>query len=234
MSMIQCPKCGKDISDKSKKCIHCGEVMIEEVKSTKYCTECGKKISAEAKECIFCGYPIEPEKTINAALIKISEKVKKNKKPFIIIAVIIAVAIIIGLVCNFVGSILTEEELIAYQNAVEMKEMMRDPDSFKLYDEMILLKHFDENGENDYTYTIFKYAGTNGYGATVTEQAIFKGDEYIMDYADDPNDEEDPETSIKQWLVQRDIAEYRLIGDCDEWQKVDINVEKIKDKMGLK
>lgn len=30
MAMIQCPECGYEISDKAKKCIHCGKIFVEE------------------------------------------------------------------------------------------------------------------------------------------------------------------------------------------------------------
>ena len=30
MAMINCPECGQEISDKAKKCIHCGKVFVEE------------------------------------------------------------------------------------------------------------------------------------------------------------------------------------------------------------
>ena len=30
MAMIKCPECGQEISNKAKKCVHCGKVIIEE------------------------------------------------------------------------------------------------------------------------------------------------------------------------------------------------------------
>lgn len=231
MAMIQCPDCGQEVSDKAKKCIHCGKVLVDDTQQKRFCAECGKEIPADSQECPFCGCPVEPEKAENPTVAQIAEKAKKNKKPIIIVAAIAAVAIIVGLVINFTGSTLNADEQLAYQNAVEMKSMMRDPDSFKLYDEMFLLKHFDENGENDYTYTIFKYGGANGYGAIITDEAIFKNGEYVMDYADDPD------TSDANYLDQADakyaVARYVLYGDDDNWKTVDINIDKIKDKMGL-
>ena len=53
MAMIPCPDCGQEISDKAKKCIHCGKVLIEEVKPQKFCAECGKEIDIAAEECPF-------------------------------------------------------------------------------------------------------------------------------------------------------------------------------------
>ena len=231
MAMIQCPHCGQEISEKAKRCIHCGKVLIEEIPPVKFCADCGKEIPIDSQECPFCGCPVEVEKAENPAATQIVAKVNKNKKLLIIIAAIAAVAIAVGLVINFAGSTLSADEQLAYQNAVEMKSMMRDPDSFKLYDEMFLLKHFDENGENDYSYTIFKYGGANGYGAITTDEAIFKDGEYVMDYADEPD------TSDTNYLDQCDaryaLAAYRLYGDSDTWKMVDINISKIKDKMGL-
>ena len=231
MAMIPCPDCGQEISDKTKKCIHCGKVLIEEITPQKFCSECGKEIDSTAEECPFCGCPVDSEKSDISAVAKIAKIVKKRKKPIIIAAAIATVALIAVLVLNLVGATLNDDEQLAYQNAVEMKSMMRDPDSFKLYDEMFLLKHFDENGENDFTYTIFKYGGANGYGAIVTDEAVFKDGEYLMDYADEP-DEDDP-NYLDQLLAKIHFNAYILSGDSDTWQMVDIDIEKIKDKMGL-
>lgn len=229
--MIQCPECGREISGKAKKCVHCGKVLIEDVVPTQFCGECGKEIPAEAKDCPFCGCPIEKEDIQNSAVVeKIAKKV--NKK---IITAVIAVAVVVAiglLISNFFRGSLNEDEQLAYQNAVEMKNMMRDPDSFKLYDQMALLKHRDDEGNVDYVYTIFKYGGTNGYGAITTDQAVFKDGEYIMNYGDDPDKE--ASNYEDQLLVDLDLMFYQLLGDTEEWEWVDIDVGKIKDKMGLK
>ena len=232
MAMIVCPDCGKEISDKAKKCIHCGKVMIEEVQPKKFCGECGSEISIDAQECPICGCPIETEKAENPVVAQIATNAKKNKKQLIVVAALALVAILVGLVISFAGSVLNEDEQLAYQNVVEMKSMMRDPDSFKLYDEMFLLRHYNEAGENDFTYTIFKYGGANGYGAITTDEAIFKDGEYIMDYADEP-DEEDSNYG-DQLLAKLHLAVYILNGESEgEWKKIDIDIEKIKNKMGL-
>lgn len=227
MAMIQCPECGQEISDKAKKCIHCGKVLVEEPK--KFCSECGKEIPLDSEECPFCGCPVEPEKKENEVVNQIVEKAKNNKKKLTIIGGIVAAIIVLFLVINFAGSSLNEDEQLGYQNAVDLKNMMRDPDSFKLYDEFFLLKHIDDNGENDYTYTIIKYGGANGYGAITTDEAIFKDGEYIMDYAEEPD--EDDADYLDKVYAKADLASYIL--GSDGWERVDIDIEKIKDKMGL-
>ena len=229
MAMIPCPDCGQEISDKAKKCIHCGKVLIEEVKPQKFCAECGKEIPIDAEECPFCGCPVEPEKPENPAVAEISKTVKKNKKPIIIAAAIVAVILVVVMITSMAGATLNEHEQLAYQNAMEMKSMMRDPDSFKLYDQMFLIEKLDEDGNVEYTYTIFKYGGANGYGAITTDQAIFRDGEYIMDYADEPD--KDDSDYLDKLTVKAELAMYSL--GSDKFRSVDIDIEKIKDKMGL-
>ena len=57
MSIIKCPKCGNDISDKAKRCVHCGSVF-DEIK-TIVCEECGNELKNNEKECPHCGFPVE-------------------------------------------------------------------------------------------------------------------------------------------------------------------------------
>lgn len=227
MAMITCPECGQEISDKSKKCIHCGKVLVEENVPNKFCSECGKEVEISATECPYCGYPLdEEEKEMK------QQKSKKIKKIIIPIAIIAFLAVISVVVLNFIKSSLNEDEQLAYQNAVELKGMMRNPDSFKLYDEFFILKHHDDDGNVDYTYTIFKYGGANGYGAITTDEAIFRDGEYIMDYTDEPD--EDDSDYMKQLEAKANLALYVLSGgDSETWEKVDIDVEKIKKKMGI-
>ena len=227
MAMIKCPECGQDISDKSKKCIHCGKVLVEENVPKKFCSECGNEVEISTTECPYCGYPLEDdERDVKR------QKSKKVKKIIIPIAILSILAIVCIVVLSFVKSSLNEDEQLAYQNAVELKEMMRNPDSFKLYDEFFILKHHDDDGKVDYAYTIFKYGGANGYGAITTDEAIFRDGEYIMDYADEPD--EDDSDYMKQLEAKANLAMYVLSGDDNEtWEKVDIDVEKIKKKMGI-
>ena len=96
MAMIPCPDCGQEISDKAKKCIHCGKILIEEVKPLKYCAECGKEIEFDATDCPFCGCPVEAEKNENPAIAEITKTAKKNKKPLIIAAGIAVAHIVVA------------------------------------------------------------------------------------------------------------------------------------------
>lgn len=231
MAMIHCPECGMEISDKAKKCIHCGKVMIEEVVPHKYCSECGKEIDLNADMCPYCGCPVEEEKKENFAIEEITKKVHQNKKPIMIGAAVAFALLLLVLIINFAGSTLNEHEQLAYQNVLELKSMMRDPDSFKLYDDMFQIEVLAEDGSVEHTYTIFKYGGANGYGAITTGQAIFKDGTYIMDYGDEP-DKDDP-NYLEQVMTDFEINGYKLLGDGDSYRTIDIDIEKIKDKMGM-
>lgn len=57
MAMMECPNCGEQVSDKAKKCVHCGAVLIPEEK--RYCQECGAELDTEADVCPKCGCPVE-------------------------------------------------------------------------------------------------------------------------------------------------------------------------------
>lgn len=101
MAMIQCPECGKEISDKAKKCIHCGKVFVEEkpVNEEIRCSECGAVLAEIDEICPNCGCPVEKiikqedekPQQVEVASIKMAVKTKK-----IIIGIIIAIIICAG------------------------------------------------------------------------------------------------------------------------------------------
>ena len=97
MAMVECPRCGAMVSDKAKKCVHCGEVLIPEEK--KYCMECGAELIEGMSECPNCGCPGEEQ--LNAQLNEKPQKVevtgvKVTRKIKIIIGIAIAVLILGG------------------------------------------------------------------------------------------------------------------------------------------
>lgn len=50
MSIINCPECGKEISDKAASCPNCGAVVKK-----KFCQHCGKQIDNDCVICPKCG-----------------------------------------------------------------------------------------------------------------------------------------------------------------------------------
>lgn len=57
MAIIQCPNCRGQISDKARKCVHCGTVFTSEKKEL--CAECGAELEDGAAMCFQCGCPVE-------------------------------------------------------------------------------------------------------------------------------------------------------------------------------
>lgn len=50
MALINCPECGREISDKAASCPHCGAVVKK-----KFCQHCGEQIDADCIICPKCG-----------------------------------------------------------------------------------------------------------------------------------------------------------------------------------
>lgn len=77
MAIIKCPKCSKEISDKSNKCIHCGYVV--EKKKMKKCVECGMKLENNMTICPKCGCPVEITNTQKVEVTKIRNPFSKKQ-----------------------------------------------------------------------------------------------------------------------------------------------------------
>lgn len=87
MAIINCSECGNQISDKAKKCIHCGKVFEENTTELNemICEECGNAIPESSKECPNCGCPVSSKPKF---------KFKLTKKAKIILCTIIGIIII--------------------------------------------------------------------------------------------------------------------------------------------
>lgn len=99
MAMTTCPNCGEQISDKAKKCVHCGAVLIPEEK--KYCPDCGAELEEGMESCPKCGCPVENNATSEVVPQQVEVtgvKVSKKSKKLIVIGIIavIAVAILVA------------------------------------------------------------------------------------------------------------------------------------------
>ena len=86
MALIKCQECGKEISDSSKVCIHCGYKL----KSFKICPECNTQVDENDTTCSKCGYSFKKTH-------------KKERKLTIIISIIVGI-ILIGIITFFIIS----------------------------------------------------------------------------------------------------------------------------------
>lgn len=98
MAIIKCPECGQDISDKAKKCIHCGHIFVEQKQEELRCAECGEIISDTDTVCHNCGCPIEKISEVSQQPVGVKEVKVNTGKRKIILGAVIAL-----FVCAFVG-----------------------------------------------------------------------------------------------------------------------------------
>lgn len=125
-NLIHCPECGKEISSKAKKCVHCGLIFVEEKPKTKICADCGKEVSENAAECPFCGCPLE-EQVLQKVGTAFSDKMAK--KNMIKILIPIVAFVFVGLICGTIYNIkvvkpkkIEAQNKATYEDAVELLE----------------------------------------------------------------------------------------------------------------
>ena len=116
MSLMECPGCGKEISDKTGACIHCGAV-IERLPESKRCPECGAIAEEGAALCGKCGYPFE--KTTDAESEKKAAVGPHRESSGALVKALIAV---IALVALLVASYLVYENIQAQNKEKQMAE----------------------------------------------------------------------------------------------------------------
>ena len=121
MAMITCPNCGEQVSDKAKKCVHCGTILIQEEK--KKCAECGIELEEGAIECPNCGCPVDEMKVsdnqekpqkVEVTGVKVAKKVK------IIIGIAVAVLLVGGITIFGVNKYQKKNDAKKYSDNLEM------------------------------------------------------------------------------------------------------------------
>lgn len=123
MAMTTCPNCGEQISDKAKKCVHCGTVLVQEEK--KYCPDCGAELEEGMDTCPKCGCPIEniieTEKTPQQVEVTGVKITKKSKK----IIVIATIAVIVVAIITAIG-VQTHKKNVAAKAAAEAQKQSEE------------------------------------------------------------------------------------------------------------
>lgn len=99
MAMIVCPHCGGQVSEKAKKCVHCGEILIPEEK--KHCTECGAELEEGMTECPNCGCPVDETQEVNEKPQKVEVTGVKITKKIKVVGGILAAVLVVGVATVF-------------------------------------------------------------------------------------------------------------------------------------
>jgi uncharacterized OB-fold protein len=115
MALINCPECGKEVSDKVKNCIHCGYPLTEEIE-----------------------LPLSQENNITSGEVvkkKLNKKRVKFLAPFVVIVVM--AAIVSGVIYN--QKVIKPEK--TYESAVELLESGKYEEAKKLFEKIPTYKN---------------------------------------------------------------------------------------------
>ena len=125
MAIIKCPECGQDISDKAKKCIHCGKVFVEEEigKVFVVCAECGAELAETDEYCPNCGCPVSKNNPVQ----------KKSKRTPVIIITIVGVIIVFSII----GFLVIKMNANPVQKYIRLFNGNKSEEAMSLYNEKI-------------------------------------------------------------------------------------------------
>lgn len=197
MALVKCRNCGVEISDDSKKCVHCGAQVVLTVR----CKECKKEYDNTTNICPFCGK--KNSNNIKNSIISVKSKVKEkfvsNKKKVIVVSIVLVIVLVLGFVGFkmipklFISSTEylengdyqnaykkakndSEKEAVLFENLLatisyEVADGLKDPSSFNL-------SHvYYDKGKDE---IVLEVVAKNSYGGNVTNY-------YDYEYDDDDN-----------------------------------------------
>ena len=107
MGLINCPNCGKQISDKATQCVNCNYLLSQ--KNTIICPDCGESLNDNTVNCPKCGCPINSNVNIinNGNQQVEATRTKVNVKKVILI--ICGILFLIGIIVGFIIGIKNEQ-----------------------------------------------------------------------------------------------------------------------------
>ncbi|NQT65920.1 MAG: zinc-ribbon domain-containing protein [FCB group bacterium] len=98
------------------------------------CPECKKEISDQAKHCPNCGY-----------ILKKKIKLKLSKKFKNIGVLLLILILIVILVFSYISNHFSLDERIALHNVNNLQQMLKDPNSLEINEDVIVLTYGKED-----------------------------------------------------------------------------------------
>lgn len=253
MSLIICPECGKEISDKATSCVHCGATVIKQHSITKKCGECGEDNPFDAKLCSKCGCPFEDnepkKKVVNSA------SVKKIVIPIIVVVVIL---IVVGIIYVFTNV----KPRNTYNEAISLLEKGKYEEADKLFETLDGYEDVDVIREQ-LKYESYSYSAINSLKKILKNPDSFQPyeivfynsigstDQYMNDLAGavTSKDSEDHPVCVIYYGAQNGFGgnttsysifsynsskeEYSFIGSCDSLDEKKYDEKDDDDKYDL-
>lgn len=173
MALIQCPECGKEISDKAASCPNCGCPIVV-VKETQQVSEMPANVNKNSIVAQ-CRTDVESSCAMKPKMV--------SKKLIVTLGVAVVVVIVVVLIGLLVSNRLTENEKLVLENCKTLRNMCKDPTSFMLYDDVYIYESKDVG-----TIVYIEYGAKNSFGTMIRGLAIFGEEEYIGDFDDDEDD----------------------------------------------
>ncbi len=251
MAMIKCPECGQEISEKAKKCIHCGKVFIEDKPKTKICSECGKEVPIDATECSFCGCPLDDESVdLQDSKIKDNKPNPKSKMKVIKIVTPVAIVVIAAIIGIVIYSVKVIKPKNTYNEAVMLLEKGKYEEANELFDTITGYRDVDTIQEQ-LKYESYAYSAINSLKKYLKNPDSYQPYEIIF-YASMGTEEADIEkypvcimhygaqngfggntTSYAIFAYSTEKGEYDLLGSCDSLDEDDYDASDEDDAYDL-
>ena len=165
MALINCPECGKEISEISRVCINCGYPLEDNEKN------------AQDSNTI----DVTPESIAVNSGNKLADKsVSQNLKAIIIVAVVAVVIAVVGVIAFIIDqNTLNSDEQRIYDLMYDYRLYLKDPDSMQIRDNAVYM--IDDEGNN---YAFFTISANNSYGGKVTSVVIYMNHSFMGNYED--------------------------------------------------
>ena len=141
MALIKCSECGKQISDKAKKCPHCGNVN-----SAIVCPECGEIINEKnTKICPNCGVQIKKKNDISK---------KKNIFLIVILIILVILVILVAFFILFSNSSSTASNIVGNYTYIIEHNWNDDEASLNIYENGTCFLSVNNRKTNECTYDV--------------------------------------------------------------------------------
>lgn len=149
------------------------------------CSMCGKEIDENSVFCKYCGTDIN--NTEQSAIIAKAYNANQRRKSIIILSCFFACILLCVIGIAIQNNIMSDTEKHAVSMVDNYRGKLKDFDSIKLWDDVVILNVFEEI-ENESTtktegheYLYFTASGKNSFGASIKSTVLYYDGKYIGD-----------------------------------------------------